>query len=88
MLANGCFSPEDILCLKGALDRSVRVLAFAFPDTSTALEAGRVRQLLADRILSLAALGERDPIRLSNQALGCLPAYRSPVPESGRRARE
>ena len=71
----GVFAPHDIACLQKALDRSVKALAFAFPEDSQSFECRRIRRVLAQRILALAQHGERDPQALSNGALAFLPPY-------------
>jgi hypothetical protein len=76
-LRSAVFEPDDIRRLQAALDRSFRALAFAFPQDPPTFEARRIRELLADRIVTLAQRGERDPVTLSNLALAGLPPYSS-----------
>jgi hypothetical protein len=68
------YNPDEVAKLLQALDRSVRALAFAFPDPSSA-EAKRIRELLSTYIIHVADSGEIDPVVLSNQALAWLPPY-------------
>jgi hypothetical protein len=59
---NRCYDPETIETLRVALDEAWESL----PPAKQALTS---RTDLAERILALAAIGERDPIRLRSGAL-------------------
>jgi len=58
----GSFEPEDISFLKGVLDD-------AFAALPPKLRVSSVQALIAERILKSAANGERDRVRLRNEAL-------------------
>ena len=75
---SGVFAPEDVDCLKQALDRAWPALARVMPEEKKSFEARRVQMLLAERIILLAEAGERDPRVLAAQALAWLPIYREP----------
>jgi hypothetical protein len=63
MLENyGAFDPETLAILKFAFDDACAQLA-AYRHTPS------MRSMLAERILKLAAKGERDPVRLRTYAL-------------------
>jgi len=59
---NACYDPETIQVMKTVLEES---WASLLPDQ----QRNFVKSDLAQRILAAAALGERDPIRLREQAL-------------------
>ena len=59
---NGSFDPETIVLLRAALDEAREAL-------SPEQQARMGKSVLAERILKLAAQGERDPIRLRTGAL-------------------
>jgi hypothetical protein len=56
------FGPEDIKVLTAAFDDALRALGLAD-------RAGPVAKMIAKRIIELARLGERDPVRLLEYAL-------------------
>jgi hypothetical protein len=84
---SGVYAPEDLVLIRAALDRSMRALSFAFPQGFENTEANGIRRQLAERILSLAAQGERDMIILSNTALAELPPLSSGGSASSRQTR-
>ena len=61
-ITNACYDPETIQILKAVLEESWASLK---PDQQQHF----VKSDLAQRILAAAAHGERDPIRLREQAL-------------------
>jgi hypothetical protein len=66
-LAGASFDPETIAVLRAALDDAWAALS---PDQQAYIS----RSVLAERILRLAAQGERDPTRLCSRALlGIIP---------------
>lgn len=58
----GAFDPETLELLRGVLDE-------AWGSLPPARQAQSSKSLLAQRILKLAATGERDPLRLRARAL-------------------
>jgi hypothetical protein len=56
------FGPEDIKVLTAAFDDALRALGLAD-------RAGPVAKMIAKRVIELARLGERDPVRLLEYAL-------------------
>ncbi len=58
----GSFDPETIKLLKAALDQ-------AWLSLSSGQQAHTTKSYIAQRILKIAAQGERDPVRLRSYAL-------------------
>ena len=61
----GSFDPETIKLLKAALDQ-------AWLSLSSGQQAHTTKSYIAQRILKLAAQGERDPVRLRSYALATI----------------
>jgi hypothetical protein len=60
--AGGSYDPETVTLLRAALDA-------AWDTLSSAEQAGTTKSELAQRMLKLAARGERDPARLRARAV-------------------
>ena len=61
----GSFDPETIQLLRAALDQ-------AWLSLSPGQQAHTTKSFIAQRILKLAAQGERDPVRLRGYALATI----------------
>lgn len=61
----GSFDPETIQLLRAALDQAWRSL-------SPGQQAHTTKSFIAQRILKLAAQGERDPVHLRSYALATI----------------
>jgi hypothetical protein len=73
------FDPETVLVLSGALDEAWRSLQNRGAYFKSRHHVEKTREKLAGYILEAAALGERDPIRLREDAL--LKLSRSNLPQ-------
>jgi len=72
MRGDGSYDPETITLLRGVLDA-------AWNSLSPAQQAHISKSVLADRVLKLAARGERDPARLRVRAIvEVIPRYPQP----------
>jgi hypothetical protein len=71
--SNGCFDQAAISAMGIAFDRACTSLQVYSPATA-------VREIIATRILEVAAEGERDPDRLHDQALKSLDIEQTPKP--------
>ncbi len=65
----GAFDPEAISILTTALDDAWRSLQTSGAHFKSRFQAEAARELLAQRVIEMARLGERDPRRLREDAL-------------------
>ena len=70
LLSDGFFGPEDTKILTAAFDTAWQTLRTSGSVFAADYRATSTRELLAKRIIVTARQGERDPIRLVDDALG------------------
>jgi hypothetical protein len=66
----GVFSPEEVCILTAVFDEAWKTVQDEAGASALNGEAQAMRETIARRIIALALLGERDPRRLREQALG------------------
>ena len=71
MRGDGSYDPETITLLRSVLDA-------AWNSLSPTQQAHISKSVLADRVLKLAARGERDPARLRVAIVEVIPRYPQP----------
>ena len=77
--SDGFFDPEATKILTGAFDTAWQMLKTSGNVLAADYRAASTRELLAKRIIETARLGERNPIRLVDDALSYLTNSRYPA---------
>jgi hypothetical protein len=70
--SHGFFNPETTKSLTAAFDTAWRILKTSGSTLAADYQSASTRELLANRIIEMASQGERDPLRLVDDALAHL----------------
>jgi hypothetical protein len=82
LTSSGFFDPEATKILTVAFDTSWQMLKTSGNVLAADFRAGSTREFLAKRIIETARQGERDPIRLAEDALAYLATLQAAPPET------